>query len=265
MPTRTEKKVKGLRAFTVIDKTTLPGKLFVLPTPTAPEIDPGITQLLGITKNDLGEDTVESIEIVGQQPLLTVTFPSVTPQLLALRYMRQLETVTSAPFVVEKTLRVTKGTYAGVATGKFGDTMTADQAGSKMSVIGALGEITPLTRVAFASFDAETDDTFAQGEDGAFKVADNIIGSDVAYSFPFTQNGLSVSEAPITDMDISMLVTMTDLKIFRVEIPSVTVDFEGSGAIPVGAGEFSLTFRPLDNGSTCVPIKYTFIGQAIAC
>jgi len=266
MGTLQQKKVKGLSAFTALDKTTLPGTLLVLPTPTSPEIDPGITQLLSLTKSNLGEDVVESIEVTGQQPLISATFPAVTPQLLALRYMRQLETVTGATVNFEKRVRLTTNTVAGAGVGEFGNGMAADQVGSKMSVLGTLGEATPLTRLADSGFDpVASTDSFAQSADGGFQVSDNLIGSDVVLSFPHTQDGLEISESPISELDISMLVLMADLKLFRVSIPSVSVDFEASANIPVGSGEFALTFRAIYDGSSCVPIKYTFIEQVVAC
>lgn len=260
------RKVKGLSAFSVIDKSTANARLMTLPVPTAPEIDPGITQLLTLSKNPLGEDVVESVEITGQQALFSATFPALSPQVLSLRMGRQLEAATGMSVPFERRVRITSNTVAGVGTGEFGEGMAADQVGSTMSVLGDLGEITSLTRLAVAGFDpVATTDSFAQDANGGFQVSDNLIGADVSLSFPHTQDGIQLSETPITELEIRMLVLLSDLTMCQVAIPSVNIDLEASGNIPVGAGEVPLTFRAVFDGSSCVPITYKFISQLVAC
>ena len=262
-----KRKVKGLTSIAAFDKTNPSNELMmVLETPSTAEIDPGITELLGTTRSELGEEVIESVEIDGQQPVVSCVFPALTPQLLALRYMRQLE-VGSDTFNIEKRIRVSKNAYPAALTGREGNGMPADQAGSKMSAIDSQGRSVPLTRIAFATIDPATDDdSFAQGADAALIISDNLIGYDVAYSLPQTiAEVLGVSEDPISELRLNFTVLMRDLKLFRVELPSVTVDREGSGAIPLGAGEMPLNFRVAYDGSTCTPIKYKFIEQLRAC
>lgn len=262
-----KRKVKGLTSIAAFDKTNPAAELmYVLETPSSAEIDPGITELLGTTRSDLGEEVIESVEVDGQQPIVNCVFPALTPQLLALRYMRQLE-VGSDTFNIEKRLRVSKNSYPAAAAGREGNGMSPDQSGSVMSAIDTQGRSVQLARVAYDTIDPATDDdSFAQGADGAFKVSDNLIGFDVAYSFPQTiAEVLGISEDPISELRLNFTVLMRDLKLFRVEIPSVQVDREGSGNIPLGAGEMNLNFRIAYDGSTCTPIKYKFIEQLRAC
>lgn len=262
-----QKKVKGLTSIAVFDKTNPANELMlVLPTPGTVELDPGITELLGTSMSELGEQVIESVEISGQQPVVNCTFPAMNPQLLSLRLMRSLD-VSQDTFNIEKRIRLSKNSYAAAAIGKEGNGMPADQADSVMSAIDGTGRSVALAREPFASFDpSATDDSFAQGADGAFTVSDNLIGFDVAYSFPQTiTEVLGLSETPITDLRLNFTAVMSDLKLFRVEIPSVTVDREGSGSIPLTAGEMSLNFRVTYDGSTCTPISYKFIEQLRAC
>jgi hypothetical protein len=262
-----QRKVKGLTSIAVFDKTNPSAELMlVLPTPGTVELDPGITELLGTSMSELGEQVIESVEVSGQQPVVNCTFSAMSPQLLSLRLMRSLETK-SDTFNIEKRRRLAKNSYPAAATGEEGNGIVADQTGSVMSIVGSTGISTALARVAFDGFDtAATDDSFAQGADGAFKVSDNLVGYDVAYSFPQTITAvLGLSETPITDLRLNFTAVMSDLKLFRVEIPSVTIDREGSGNIPLTAGEMSLNFRVTYDGSTCTPISYKFIEQLRAC
>lgn len=262
-----KRKVKGLTNIACFDKTDPANELMlVLETPGSAELDPGITELLSTTMSELGEEVIESVEISGQRPIVSCTFPALTPQLLSLRKLQQLN-VSQDTFDIEKRVRVSKNEYPAAIAGREGNGMPADQAGSVMSAINQLGRTVPLSREPFVTFDpAATNDSFAQGADGAWKVSDNLIGFDIAYSFPHTVTEvLGLSENPILDLRLNFTVLMRDLRLFRVEMPSITVDREGSGNIPLSAGEMSLNFRVTYDGSTCTPIKYKFIDQLRAC
>ncbi|MEO0373214.1 MAG: hypothetical protein AAF329_01045 [Cyanobacteria bacterium P01_A01_bin.17] len=266
MPTLQQRRLKSISNMAVFDKTVTPEVLMIVDTPGSAEVDPGIEELLSTTRSELGEEVVESVEINGQQPLVNCTFPGVSPVLLALRYGVKLR-VQEDSFNIEKRVRVAQNAYPAATNGKEGFGMPADQELSRMTTVSDLGDRQELTRLTFAGFDAAgTTDSFAQGADGAWAISDNLIGSDIQYSFPHTQTEvLGLSEDPLSDLRLNFTAIMRDLKIFRIEIPSVSVDRQGSGPIPIAGGEMNLNFRVTYDGSTCTPITYKWIGQARAC
>lgn len=264
MGTLQQRYLKGLTDCAFFDRSTSPETPIPVGKPSTAELDLGIEELLFESRSQLGERVTEVVTIDAQNPVVNMTFAGLTPPLLALRLGRQLVT-SEESFNVEKTIRATLNTYPAATSGREGFGMPADQAASTMSKVNLLGDYTELTRVAFASHDPAVDDTFAQGADGAFKVANNILNSDIAYSFPNTiASVLSIGEDPLTNLRLNMTVVLLDLRLFRVEIPSVTVA-PAEGAIPIGAGEMSLAVRATYDGSTCTPILYKWIGQLRAC
>ena len=265
-----QRKLKGLTGAAIFDKTVVPKLAYIIDTPTSPEIDPGIEEQLNETTSELGEIVIESTLITAQRPTISMTVPGLSPTVLALRNARKLQAITgTATSAVEKRIRLTASnkTFAGATSGKEGNGMVADQVASLAWVFGGLGIPTALTRQAHASFDpAVTDDSFSQGADGAYKFSDNLVGSDVMYTFPQSGlNSLELSEDSLTDLEINFTAVMRDLRLFRVEIPSATIDLGGSGNIPLGPGEVSLQARITYDGSTCTPLRYKFLEQLRAC
>ncbi|NJN22892.1 MAG: hypothetical protein HC812_19115 [Leptolyngbya sp. RL_3_1] len=269
MATLQNRKPKGITGMAVFDKSVSPKVAYPIDTPGTAELDPGIEEVLSETRSDLGEIVIESAIIDAQRPIISATMPGLTPTALALRLGKKLKNNASATSAVEKRIRLTatNNNYAGASSGQEGFGMSADQTTSYAWVLSGLGIPTALTRVAHASFDETvTNDSFSQGANGAYKFSDNLIGSDVLFQFP--QSSLSIleiGEASLDDLEVNITVVMRDLKIFRLEIPSCSIDLGGSGPIPLGAGEISLQFRVTYDGSTCTPINYKYIDQVRAC
>lgn len=268
MATLQNRKPKGITGMAVFDKSVTPKVAYPIDTPGTAELDPGIEELLGETRSPTGEIVIESAIINAQRPIISTTLPGLTPTALALRLGKKLETATGAS-AVEKRIRLTatNNTKTGAASGQEGNGMSADQTTSYAWVLSGLGIPTALTRVAHSSFDPSvTNNSFSQGADGAYKFSENLIGSDVFYQFP--QSGLSllqIAETSLDDLEVNITVVMRDLKIFRLEIPSCSIDLGGSGPIPLGPGEISMQFRITYDGSTCTPINYKYVDQVRAC
>lgn len=270
MTTTRSRKLKGTTGIAIFDKSTDPKTAFIIETPTGLEVDPGIEEQLNETTSELGEIVIESSTIIAQRPTLAMVVPGLSAPVLSLRNAKKLKSVTgTATSAVEKKIRVTSTnkTFAGAASGREGNGMAADQAASLAWVFSGLGISTPLTRQTHATFDpAVTDDSFSQGADGAYKISDNIVGSDVMYTFPMDSlNALELGEENLSDLEINITAVTDDLRLFRVEIPSATIDLGGSGNIPLGPGQVNLTARVTYDGSTCTPIRYIFLEQLRAC
>lgn len=268
MATLQTRKPKGITGMAIFDKSSTPKVAYPIDTPGSAELDPGIEEILSETRSELGEIVIESAIIDAQRPIISATLPGLTPTALALRLGKKLETATGTS-AVEKRIRLTatNNTYAGASSGQEGNGMSADQTTSYAWVLSGLGIPTALTRQTHASFDpAVTTNSFSQGANGAYKFSENLIGSDVFFQFP--QSGLSllqIGEASLDDLEVNITVVMRDLKLFRLEIPSCSIDLGGSGPIPLGPGEISMQFRVTYDGSTCTPINYKYIDQLRAC
>ncbi|MBD1871934.1 hypothetical protein H6F75_00420 [Nodosilinea sp. FACHB-131] len=269
MATLQDRKLKGLTNIAVFDTSVSPKLAYILETPTGAELDLGIEEVLNETTSELGETVIESSFISAQRPILSMTLPSGSPTATALRFGRKLQTAVGKTVAVEKRIRVTatNNIKVGAASGKEGNGMTADQALSQAWALDGLGIPVALTRVAHATINPETDTmSFSQGADGAYKFTEDLIGSDVFYSFPLTnQSVLEIGEDSLDQLEINLTGIMRDLRLFRMEIPSASIDFGGSGNLPIGPGELSLNLRIQYDGSTCQPIKIYWLGQARAC
>ena len=269
MATIQERKNKNIVGVAIFGITESPVDAYIMETPTAGELDLGIEEQIYEDVSDLGEIVIASTDVIAQRPVVSMTVPSGSPQAIALRTGRKLKSSTGQAWAVEKKLRVTAGNNikAAATTGQEGFGMVADQAASAMWVYSGLGLTIPLTRQTHASFDpAVTPDSFSQGADYSYKISNNVVGSDVFFSFPLTnQNILEIGEEPIGQLAINFTSIMRDLKLARIEIPSASINLADSGPIPLGPGELSLQARVQYDGSTCTPIKYKWIGQARAC
>lgn len=270
MATLQNRKLKGLTNIAVYDKTTVPETAIILETPTNSELDLGIEEQLNETTSELGEIVIESSFISAQRPIISMTFPGMSPSLLSLRVGRKLSATSgTSTSAVEKRIRLasTNKTSTGASSGQEGFGMAADQATSYAWVLSGLGQSTALARQTDATFDPSvTNDSFSQGANGAYKFSDNLVGSDVFYTFP--QSSLSlleIGEANLDDLRVNLTAVMRDLRLFRLEIPSCSIDFGGSGNIPIGPGEISMNLRVTFDGSTCTPINYKFLEQLRAC
>jgi len=269
MATLQQRKLKGITDIAVFDTSVSPKVAYILETPTSAELDLGIEEQLNETTSPLGEIVIESSFISAQRPVISMTVPAGSPTATALRVGRKLQTATGQTVAVEKRLRLTatNNVKAGAASGKEGFGMTADQVGSQAWVLAGLGLPVALTRQAHAGFNpTSTPDSFSQGADGAYKFSENIIGSDVFYSFPLTgQSILEIGEASLDSLEVNFTAVLRDLRLFRLEIPSCTIDFGGSGNIPLGPGELNIQLRATFDGSTCTPLKYRWLDQLRAC
>jgi len=269
MATLQNRKLKGITDIAVFDTGVSPKVAYMIETPTAAELDLGIEEQLNETTSQLGEIVIESSFISAQRPIISMTLPSGSPTAMALRVGRRLQTATGRTVAVEKRLRLTatNNTKLAAVSGAEGFGMVANQTGSQAWVLSGLGLPIALTRQTHNTFDpAVTPDSFSQGADGAYKFSNNLVGSDVFYSFPLTaQSVLEIGESNLDQLEVNFTAVMRDLQLFRLEIPSCSIDFGGSGNIPLGPGELSLQLRATFDGSTCTPLKYTWLGQVRAC
>ncbi|MEM6838156.1 MAG: hypothetical protein AAF609_15035 [Cyanobacteria bacterium P01_C01_bin.120] len=168
----------------------------------------------------------------------------------------------------EKRIRVTNSNKAkaAVTSGQEGFGMAADQAESYAWLYDGLGNITPLSRIDTASFNAANANTFKQEANFGYQFADSLVGSDVVFSFPLpSQSILEVGETPLDDLEVNFTAVTRKLDLFRLEIPSASIDLAGSGNLPIGSGEVSMQIRITFDGSTCKPVRYKWLGQVRAC
>jgi len=262
----TDRRIKSnLTGMSIIEKST--GNCLVFNRPNGVTIQTGIEERISETVSQLGERVIETVDIDAFQPVLQCNFPGWTPEGIAMRLGRKLETG-SKTLYYQKTFRVTAAnqvqTAAGV--GEEGNGIAADEAGSKASYLADLGISTPLSRVAVATFDPAVDLlSYSVGADGALSFSDDLIGATVSISIPYTVATTQyIGEGAFLEFEIFLTYIMRDLKIFQVRIPSATISL-GDGDIDLGAAEAPINFRITYDGSTCTPIEWQWIDQARAC
>ena len=242
-------------------------RLIVADTPGTATINLGIEERISNTVSQLGERVIDTIDVDAFQPVVAVTLPGWTPEAIAMRLGRKLETG-SKTLYYQKTFRITatNQVLAAAESGEEGFEIVADEPNSQASYLADLGISTPLTRVANATFDPATDLlSYSVGAAGVISFSDDLIGGTVSFSIPYTvANTQFIGEEAFVDFEMNLTYIMRDLKIFQIRIPSVSISL-GEGDLDLGAAEAPLSFRVTYDGSTCTPIEWYWIATARAC
>jgi hypothetical protein len=258
--------LKALVGLSIKDTRTSVTRQLVLPKPSAITLAPGITEAISRTRSDLGQVVIEDIDIESEEPTLSFTFPRKTPELMGIRLGKEI-TTTEVTTTIEKQFKVAAAnkTAAGAASGKEGNGMSADQAGSIGSYLNDNGISVPLTRVNTASFNAANNAQFSQGTNGAYQITDDMVGNDVHLSFPITLAARPhLSETVFKDFEVHMLFAQRNLELMKIVFGAVNPAL-GEGDLDLGTPEMPLTLRAVNDGSSCQLYNIYWLGQARAC
>ena len=258
--------LKSLVGMSVKDTRLSVSRQLVLPKPTALTLAPGITEAISRTRSDLGQIVIEDIDIEQEEPLISATFPRKTPELIAIRLGREVVSgnITAA---IEKQFRVGAANKVGVAatSGQEGFGMAADQTGSIGSYLSDGGISVALTRVATASFNAGNSAQFSQGANGAYQITDDMVGNDIHLSFPIDiASRPYLSETPFRDFSVTMVFIQRNLELMQVSFGAANPAL-GEGDLDMAVPEMPLSFRAVNDGSSCQLYSIYWLGQARAC
>lgn len=254
--------VKGITDSSIKDEDT--GTVLVLPTADEATLDPGIEEIVVTARSQLGETVVVDSYIDSQQPVLNLTFPKKTPELLGMRLGKKFTLQDDVPVEIVKTFKVTKRNYPAAEDGFEGFGVPANSEFAIASYLSDDGLSVPLTRGSYAEDIAGTL-TWGSGADGAMSFSEDLLGAYVSVRLPLVlTQALALSEENFLNLSMRLVLIQTDLKIVQLEIPSIRPNL-GEGEISFTEGTLPLSFRVAYDGSTCVPISIKYLGQARKC
>lgn len=123
----------------------------------------------------------------------------------------------------------------------------------------------PLTRVAFATFDSTTDDTFAIGANGAIKFAENLIGSSITMEIPVTLPQIrELVEGVLPDYSVKASIVTTEGEQVLITIPQVSVSLENTGLSPFDTPR-EQQFKILKVPGQCAAYEIQLLGKVQGC
>lgn len=137
------------------------------------------------------------------------------------------------PIEIARTLEITKTTYAGAETGFLGHGMVADQTNSVGAIREPGGLSIQLARVPYATSDWDAlTNTFAQGQHGALKFSEDLIGQVASFVMPHSVTGLALGDELIGEHKIVAHLADTQNRIWVFTATNVTINVEGAGFDP---------------------------------
>ena len=216
----------------------------------------GIQEQIINETNDRGE-MIFSEAIVNQKaPTITLNYAKCTKEIWALKLGWKLENqaVTDALFC--KTIRLDRATYPAAGVGVEGNGMTADQATSECFAL-IDGISTELTRQPFATFNAATANTFAQGANGAMKFSDDLVAARALVTPVFLYPAAAadvMADDPFEQFELTLIGVLTEdrrKKPFELTFDNVEVNRQENSQIDFKASPMPLNFRVVDTG--CYP------------
>jgi len=210
------------------------------PIPSTFNLDIGIEQRVQESRNNQARKVRASSYVAGEQPTLSISYSQIQPEMIGFSVGNQLATGTFATYI-PKVLQVTKASYPASTTGFLFFGVAADEALATASYTKD-GVSTKLTREVFATFDGETDDTYAVGDDGAVKFSDNLVSGQqvVTYLVPSDVTGLRISDVLVGTHEVyaTMVDTLNQVSIFEAyaatpNLEGRSIDFGGEGGLEI--------------------------------
>lgn len=210
------------------------GVVLTWPTPDTFVLNTNLEQKIQMGRNAQGQKVRTGSYIGGATPELSITYNYIQPEMISFSVGNEQATGTFATYI-PKLLQVASASIAADATGFLLEGVSADD-------VNAVGSVTrdqlstPLTRQAFASFDGQTDDSFALGADGALKFSDNLVTNQdmVALLIPHNLTGIKLSDVLVgphelyaTLVDNNNLVSVFEARSVKPNLEGRSIDFGG--------------------------------------
>lgn len=253
--------------FAAVRTTETTPRVLVLSTPSSTNWNLGIQEQIYNQMNAQGELAFDESMVQQKQPVVTLQYQKLRQEHIALKLGFKLENQAITDALFTGTRRLTKGAYAAAATGQEGNGMVADQTTSQCFVLQD-GLSVALTRQPFATFNAATANSFAQGANGAMKFSDDLVAARAwvtPYFFYPVADANVLTEDPFTNFDLTLRGVHQEegvKRVFQIQFPFVEINRQESGQFDFGAEQQTLAFRVTD--SECVP-RLRFLNLATKC
>jgi hypothetical protein len=201
-------------------------------------------ELQRITKANCQALTVTAKRVeIGEDPICTLRFGTLSMPLLGLRTNRRWEAAASVSgYYFRSDLDVpADGVIAALTTGYLGFEVVAD-AVSKAAYIDTYGLSTDITQSNFSGFDAAaTPNNFAVGGNGALKFGQNLWSKSVSIEVPVTYTSLyQLGNLPSTSISLKVRTALVNLEVYEWVFDSVSINTQGD--INFSAAESELQF-----------------------
>ena len=235
-----------------------------LPTPTNFVVDNAIEQRMQVTQNSQGEQTRASTYIKGRMPMLRIVYSHLQPETLQFKIGNEFESKTSSLNVI-KSIQVTQASYTGVTeTTRLGKNVAADAV--SQAAITRNGQSVQLTQQPFASFDADTDDSFAIGAALALKFSDNLVAAQETVSIVTTESftGYGIADNLVGAYKVRASIITTDNQVIIFKADNLTPSFDGA-AIDTGAEQIEIPFFINQVPGQCFPYEWLYTGKFVGC
>jgi len=223
------------------------GVIFSWPQPETFVLNTGIAEVIQNGRDSLGRKVRTNTYVSEEMPELTIQYQYMHPELISFQVGKQMALGTFDT-MIPRSLVVRQAEYAAAATGFLFQDVLASEAeavgilnGASASYTDENGISTQLTRQAFATFNAATDDSFAVGDGGALKFSTNLVTDNtlVTMLIPSSVTGARISETLVGPMRLYATMVDTNSTISIFEAPNVSANLTGR-SVDVGGGAMEL-------------------------
>jgi len=259
--------IKKLTDTIITDLSATPARRLVVPNCMLNSYNQGIDIEEVFASSPLGEDTLVDLFPTQRNPTISVTFPKKTPETLGMKLGYRFEqSATMDVRIARNGFLVEANAYDPATLGFEGYNVALD-ATAYASYLDPSNISVPLTQLAYTGFDPVASTlSFAVGADGALAFSDDLNGLYITYDIEatWTTKGLELTENLFDRFSVAFVMVQNDLSILRLEFPEVVID-PSDGDISFEDATMPVTFRPVFNGSGCVPVKIKYIDQKRKC
>lgn len=216
------------------------------------------------TTSSSGYSTFGDNFTVGYDYRFTMSQVVMQPEILQFRLANVFASVSNKVYKMPINLEVYNTTIPAVTSGQFGYNIAEDATAQMSKTVANLS--VPLTKVAYSSFDAGTDDTYAIGANGELRFATNLVTARarVAGFIEYTVvSGLEYTSTPTSTFQVYATVVTTDNEVCVLNIPRVKPDYDGAAYNPT-AESVDLPFFLVDVAGRNVPYDLIYTGEVIS-
>lgn len=242
-------------------------RVLVLPSPSAGTFNNGITETEIKSFNQIGELVLADTFVTERAGTLSLTYQAKSKEILSVFFGLALANGSKVS-AVAKTIQVTANSYAAAASGFDGFGMVADQSTSIASVLSSTGISSTLTRQTFATFNAATPQSWAQGSDSAFLFSNDLVTAKswVTIYAPYTSTSTDyLSETPQVNYAGDIVGVMINKDVYHFKFPNLVANLTENGEFEFGGGEIVLNFRIGLSGTGCQTFELLFPNRLRQC
>jgi len=238
--------------------------LRVVETPKSIELDTGLKELVRTASSQTGVMVETFRQVTEEMPKIKMSFPGLSQEIIEILLGRIFADADGVATFYGRN-RVLVDSVTGAEAGVDGYGLAADNPNAIASAFGPDGHTIALTRQPYATFNPATDDSFAQGANGAMKFSDNLTGYQKSWRVPQTLDG--VRKLSSTDVgQVGIVLTFIDSSNYVMRLQANAGQFVLDGSqVAFGSDQVNTTYAVAYDGSQCLPYDMVWTGQIVKC